>query len=267
MEWRTGERLWLDIGADRLEGRCWGPSPDAARTIVMLHEGLGCVDLWRDFPEAVAEATGCGVFAYSRAGYGRSSQCDLPRSQNYMTCEAKAVLPEILDAIGVRKGVLLGHSDGATIAAEYLGLFQDHRIRGLILMAPHFFAEQESHDAIAAAQTAFLETDMSAKMARYHDHPEIAFRGWAEAWLRPDFKEWNVSDCIDYWRVPCLAIQGFDDQYGTPAQIEEITSRAYSPVDAVLLEDCRHAPHFEQRDRTLAEVTEFMERLERIEPA
>jgi pimeloyl-ACP methyl ester carboxylesterase len=231
----------------------------------MLHEGLGCIDLWRDFPQKLAEATGFGVFAYSRAGYGQSDPVALPRPLDYMTREALETLPALLDAIGFRRGILLGHSDGASIAAIHAGSIEDFRVRGLVLMAPHFFTEPSGLAAIAAAREEYEQGSLRAKLAKYHRDADNAFRGWNDAWQNPGFKTWNISDCIDYWRVPTLAIQGVGDPYGTLAQIREIETRAYSPVDVEIFEGCKHAPHFEQPEKTLAAIADFCARLERIE--
>lgn len=263
-EWAAGAG-WITVAGRRLEAKAIGPAPGAAPTIVMLHEGLGCVATWKDFPEALAEATGCGVFLWSRAGYGASAPAQRPRPLDYMTREATEALPEVLDAIGFREGVLLGHSDGATIAAEYAGGVQDLRVRGLILMAPHFFTEPAGLAAIEAARKAFEGGDLRDRLARRHDDPDGAFRGWCDAWLDPGFRDWNVAECIDYLRIPTLAIQGDDDVYGTRAQIDELTARSYAPVDAEMLPGVGHAPHLEAPDRTLALVAEFVARLRRIE--
>ena len=264
-EWRAGASSALTIGGKRLETLCHGPAPDRTPTIVMLHEGLGCVALWRDFPQKLVAATGFGVFAYSRAGYGQSDPVKLPRPLDYMTREALETLPELLEVIGFRKGVLLGHSDGASIAAIYAGSVEDFRVRGLVLIAPHFFTEPSGLAAIAAAREAYEQGDLRARLAKYHQYVDSAFRGWNEAWLDPGFKAWNIADSIDYWRVPTLAIQGVGDQYGTLAQIREIETRAYSPVDVEILEGCKHSPHLEQPERTVAAIAEFCARLERIE--
>src|SRR5712675_3374600 len=151
---------FLDLGATRLEYRMIGPRPDAAPTIVMLHEGLGCVGLWGDFPDQLAAATGAGVFVYSRAGYGRSSPVELPRPLTFMHDEARDVLPRLLAAIGFRRGLLLGHSDGASIAAIHAGSVQDHRVRGLVLIAPHFFTEAMGIVEIARAKELYETTDL-----------------------------------------------------------------------------------------------------------
>ncbi len=264
-EWREGAPGAVTIEGKRLETVCFGPPPERAPTLVLLHEGLGCVTLWRDFPERLAAATGFGVFAYSRAGYGASDPTPLPRPLDYMTREAIETLPALLDAIGFRRGVLLGHSDGASIAAIYAGRIADFRVRGLALMAPHFFTEPSGLAAIADARAAYETGDLKARLAKRHANVDVAFRGWCDAWLDPRFAAWNISDVIDYWRVPALVVQGSDDQYGTLAQVREIEARAYSPVDVEIFEGCRHSPHIEQPVRTLAAVADFCARLERIE--
>lgn len=265
IDWAHGARVTVTAGGRKLDGLCMGPPPQAGPVIVMLHEGLGSIEMWKDFPERVADATGHGVFVYSRAGYGQSDPADLPLPVDYMTREAVDVLPDILDAIGGDSVVLFGHSDGATIAAIHAGSVSDSRVRGLILMAPHFFTEKGGLEAIAAAKTAFEEGDLAEKLARYHRDATGAFRGWNDAWLDPKFHDWNVADAIDHWRIPVLAIQGRDDEYGTLAQIEEIEERIYSPLEVAILDDCGHAPHRDRPDETLAAIAEFCARLDRLE--
>ena len=255
---------YLEVNGDRLEIAEWGP-PDGP-CLVLLHEGLGSVGLWRDFPAKLAVATGWRVFAYSRAGYGRSSDVSLPRPLDHMSRES-AVVSAILDHIGANDAVLLGHSDGATIAAIYAGSVSDRRVRGLILMAPHFFAEAEGLQAIRRAREAYEQADLRDRLARHHDHPDSAFYGWNDTWLAPEFKDWNVADCIDHWRIPVLAIQGRNDEYGTLAQIEEIENRIYAPLEVVVLDDCGHAPHLEKKAETLNAISGFCARLARIEKA
>jgi pimeloyl-ACP methyl ester carboxylesterase len=255
----------LDAGGKSLEWGSFGPTPGQGSVLVMLHEGLGCLALWRDFPARLAEATGLPVFAYSRAGYGRSDPIDLPRPLDYMTREAVVVLPDVLDAIGAASYVLLGHSDGATIAAEYAGRTQDQRIRGLILMAPHVFTEPMNLAEIENAKATFEATDLKARMAKYHRDPELAFRGWNDAWLDPGFKDWNVAEVVDSISVPALVIQGRQDQYGTEKQVREIERRSPTSVEVAMLDDCRHSPQFDQPATTLALMTGFLEKLARIE--
>ena len=265
LKWQDQNSGMLKAGGKALEYACFGPSPDEAPTIVMLHEGLGCLALWRDFPQKLADATGFGVFVFSRAGYGQSDLVDLPRPLDYMTREAMDVLPDVLSQIGLQRGILLGHSDGASIAAIYAGSVEDHRIRGLILMAPHFFTEPMALAKIAKAKVAYDTGDLKQRMAKYHRDPNNSFRGWNDSWLHPDFKNWNVADNIDYLRIPVLAIQGQQDEYGTYAQIQEIDDRIYSPVDVTLLNDCRHSPHIDQPVKTCTAIAEFAAQLQRME--
>ena len=265
--WSEDPSSQLKSNGKSLEYSCYGPSPDQATTILLLHEGLGCVALWRDFPAKLAKASGFGVMAYSRAGYGQSDPADLPRPLDYMTREAVDSLPQLIAAAGLQQIILLGHSDGASIAAIYGGSVEDHRVRGLILMAPHFFTEDMGLASIAEAKVAYENTDLSTRMSKYHNNPDNAFYGWNDSWLHADFKNWNITDVIDYIRVPVLAIQGREDQYGTTAQIEALKAQLYAPLETVLLENCQHTPFLEQPDLTLRSITNFCRRLHAIETA
>ena len=265
MNWTSDPQNRLTIGEHTLECGCWGPLPSEAPTLVLLHEGLGSLGLWKTFPERLAALTGWGVFAYSRAGYGHSSAITLPRPTDYMTREAVDILPLVLDAIGAKDIVLLGHSDGATIASIYAGSVSDMRTRGVILVAPHFFAEAEGLAAIAATKPAYETGDLKAKLARHHDHPDQAFYGWHDVWTSDAFQTWNVGDEIDHWRIPCLSVQGTADPYGTLAQIDEIEERIYSPHDRVDLDGCGHAPHVERPEETCDAIISFLLRLKRLE--
>jgi len=250
----------LDLGDQQLEYRWVGPRPNAAPTIVLLHEGLGCVGLWGDFPERLATATGLGVFLYSRAGYGASSTIALPRPINYMDPEAKAVLPRVLQAIGFQRGLLIGHSDGASIATIYAGSTEDHRISGLVLIAPHFFAEEMGLVAIAQAKVAFEGGDLRQRLARWHQNVDAAFKGWNGAWLDPGFRAWDITDALAYIRVPVAIIQGVDDQYGTQRQIAVAEEQCYCPVEVTLLDGVQHAPQRESPDRVAQVIAEFAKR-------
>ena len=244
----------------RLEAAAFGPPPGTAPTLVLLHEGLGSVALWRDFPERLAEATGFGVFVYSRAGYGRSDPVDLPRPLDYMTREARFSLPAVLGAIGFRQGVLVGHSDGASIAAIYAGEHADERVKGLVLMAPHLFTEEPGLASIAEAKRAYETGDLRARLAKYHAHVDSAFLGWNGAWLDPGFRAWTIEDFVDRWRAPALVIQGADDQYGTLAQVQAIEARSPAPVKTLILDGCRHSPHLEQPQAMLDATAKFCRR-------
>lgn len=248
----------LTVAGKALEYLCLGPPPSEAPTLVLLHEGLGCVQLWRDMPAALTNATGFGVFAYSRAGYGQSDAAELPRPLDYMTVEATNVLPEVLNAIGVQNVVLLGHSDGATIAAIYAGCVDDQRVQGVVLIAPHFFTEPAGLKEIAKARDAYQNGDLRTRLARYHHDPDNAFCGWNDSWLDPEFRKWDVSDVLDNIQVPVLAIQGRDDPYGTLAQIDAITARVrQAPVTTLIPDDCRHAPHLEHGARVVTAIAGF----------
>ena len=252
---------FLDIGAQRLEYRMIGPRPDAAPTVVLLHEGLGCVGLWGDFPEKLQKATGCGVFVYSRAGYGKSSPVKLPRPLTYMHDEARDTLPKLLDAIGFQRGLLIGHSDGASIAAIYAGSHQDHRVGGLTLIAPHFFTEDPGIASIAEAKKAYDSGDLKPRLAKWHADVDNAFRGWNEAWLDPQFRDWDITEFLAYIRVPLLIVQGEDDQYGTVKQIEVAEQECYCPVEVALLKGVKHSPQREAPEATLKAMTDFAARV------
>jgi pimeloyl-ACP methyl ester carboxylesterase len=247
----------LRIGTSDLEYRFLGPAPDTAPTIVMLHEGLGSAGLWGDFPEKLQAATNCGVFAYSRAGYGHSSPVTLPRPIDYMHIEALEVLPKLLDAIGFRRGLLLGHSDGASISAIYAGSHQDHRVQGIALIAPHFIVEDISVQSIAGIRTAYETAGLKAKLARWHKDVDNAFYGWNGAWLDPKFRNWDISEYLAYIRVPVAVIQGEGDQYGTMRQVEIIREECYCPVDVTMLPAAGHSPHREAPEATLDAITQF----------
>src|SRR5215472_5615692 len=251
---------FLTIGDAALEYRVSG-DPAAPPAIVMLHEGLGSAALWGGFPDKLAAATGVTVFAYSRAGYGASSPVTLPRPLTFMDDEAKAVLPPLLDAIGFRRGLLLGHSDGASIAAIYAGSRQDHRVRGVTLIAPHFITEDMGIAAIRDTASAYEQGDLKARLARWHRHVDVAFYGWSRAWLDPDFRAWDISEFLAYIRVPVQIVQGENDQYGTIRQVEIAQEECYCPVEVALIPAAGHSPHRETPETTLALIAGFADRI------
>jgi len=258
---QLADQGFLDLGDMRLEYRMTGPRPEAAPTLVLLHEGLGAAAIWGDFAEKLAAATGAGVFAYSRAGYGRSSPSKLPRSVAFMHEEAQDVLPRVLAAIGFRRGLLVGHSDGASIAAIYAGSVQDHRVRGLALMAPHFFTEEMGLAEIERAKAAFQAGALREKLKRLHADPDNAFHTWCGPWLDPAFRQWEITDALAHIRVPILIVQGENDQYGTVRQIEVAQQECYCPVEVALLPDTKHAPYYEAPEATLRAIADFTNRL------
>lgn len=245
---------WIHAGGDRLETRQWHV-PNAPGTLVLLHEGLGSAGLWRGFPLSLAKATGWRVFAWSRAGYGRSDPCPLPRPLDYMSREA-TLLPEILSAAEIGRHVLIGHSDGSTIAALHAAT-PSPDLAAVVLIAPHFFVEDVSIEAIAAAGEAYRTGDLKARLARHHDHADVAFYGWHDAWLAPGFRNWNVMDCVGGWQAPVLALQGTGDPYGTPAQVD-VLRRATADCRVHLLDGLGHAPHLEAPERCLPLIRDFM---------
>jgi pimeloyl-ACP methyl ester carboxylesterase len=248
---------FLTIDGSDLEYRMIGPAPDQAPVIVMLHEGLGSAALWGDFPDRLQAATSAGVFVYSRAGYGASTPAKLPRPLDYMHIEALEVLPKLLERIGFRRGLLVGHSDGASIAAIYAGGVQDHRVQGLALIAPHFVVEDISVASIAAITQAYKTTDLKAKLARWHKDVGNAFYGWSGAWLDPEFRSWDISEYLAYIRVPVAVLQGVNDEYGTIRQVEIVREECYCPVDVTEVPGAGHSPHREAPGATLDAISEF----------
>jgi pimeloyl-ACP methyl ester carboxylesterase len=251
---------FVDLGDQRLEYRMIGPQPAAAPTLVMLHEGLGCVGMWGDFPDKLQAATGCGVFVYSREGYGQSSPAKLPRRLDFMHVEARETLPRLLETIGFRRGLLVGHSDGGSIAAIYGGSVQDHRMAGLVLMAPHFIVEDVTNASIVQLRKAYDTTDLRAKLGRWHKDVDATVLGWANVWLGNDFGQWDLTEDLAHVRVPMLIIQGEEDQYGTIRQIEIAQEECYCPVEVVMLPDTQHEPHREAPDATLDAIVDFVGR-------
>jgi pimeloyl-ACP methyl ester carboxylesterase len=227
--------------------------------MVFLHEGLGSVAMWRDFPQRVADATGCEAVVYSRYGYGRSERLEQARDTRYMHDEGLKALPEFLDRLAIDKPFLFGHSDGASIALIHAGGCT-RPVRGLIAMAPHVMVEPISITSIAAAKLAYESSDLPERLGRYHKDVDAAFWGWNDIWLHPDFLAWNIEEYLPRITAPILAIQGEDDEYGTMAQIDRIACKA-SDVELVALADCRHSPHKDQPEAVIAAVAEFVVRI------
>jgi pimeloyl-ACP methyl ester carboxylesterase len=240
---------WLE--AVKIDG-----SDPSLPTIVMLHEGLGSVAHWKDFPARLADETGAEVFVYSRYGHGRSDALTEPRVVSYMHHEAQIVLPEILRQAGIERPLLFGQSDGASIAILYAGMFPDSSA-GLILEAPHVFVEDITVSSIARARTQYHETDLPQRLARYHANADSLFRGWNDIWLDPEFRSWNIESFLDFTRCPVLVLQGAQDEYGTIEQVEAI-QRRISRTSAIILEDCGHAPHRDQCEAALSAIGQFL---------
>lgn len=253
----------LKAGGHQLEYVWHGPPPADAPTLVFLHEGLGCVSLWRDFPARVAEATGCGALVYSRAGYGESQEITLPRPVSFMHDEALITLPEVLIATGVREAVLVGHSDGGSIALIHAGSAKpEAQVRGLVLEAPHVFVENVSVESIARAAENYERGDLRRGLERYHgENVDCAFWGWNKVWLDPQFRSWNIEEYLPRIKTPVLVVQGEDDEYGTLRQVEAIERGCTGPVESVILPQCGHSPHRDQPERTLEAIVAFVKKI------
>jgi pimeloyl-ACP methyl ester carboxylesterase len=222
--------------------------------LVFLHEGLGSVGLWRDFPDRLARATGRRALIYSRAGHGNSAVPERPRTPRFMHDEALDVLPPLLREHGIERPVLVGHSDGGSIALIHASRHPDSR---LVLLAPHVFVEDLSVASIAEARETFETTDLRERMARHHRDAEATFRLWNDIWLAPEFRDWNIEDVLPAITAPVLAIQGEHDQYGTLAQIDAIEAGVSGPFQRAVL-NARHAPHLEAPEETLRIAAEFV---------
>jgi pimeloyl-ACP methyl ester carboxylesterase len=234
---------------------------DASRTpLVFLHEGLGSAALWRGFPDKVAARLGAPAVVYSRFGYGRSDGLMGKREPTFMHDEALAVLPPLLDQLGVTHPLLIGHSDGASIALAHAAV-SGRPVAGLALMAPHVFVEPICIESIARIRETYLTTDLRERLAKYHENVDDAFLGWADAWLDPRFRDWSLEELLPAITQPLLLIQGVDDEYGTLAQIDRIEVGVHGPVSRLVLERCGHSPHRDQEVAVLEAIVAFAQRL------
>jgi len=247
------------VGGHRIEYERIETAASSRPTLVLLHEGLGSIAMWRDFPGRLAHATGCNALVYSRHGYGNSDPLTTPRAVRYMHDEALLVLPELLDALAIERPILVGHSDGGSIALIHAGS-AIRPLAAVVTMAAHVLVEDISVASIAAAKTAFETTDLRAKLARYHADVDSAFWGWNRIWLDPDFRAWNIEAFLPGIACPVLAIQGEDDEYGTMEQTRRIGAQVRD-VELVELEDCRHSPHKDQPEAVLDVITRFVDRV------
>jgi len=249
--------MHLQIGDTALEAAWLVPEVPGAPTIVLLHEGLGSVAMWRDFPLRLGERTGCGIFAYSRAGHGQSGPAALPRDPDYLEREATDVLPDVLAAAGIERPLLFGHSDGGSIALVFAAHFPD-LVRGLILEAPHVFVEDLSVASIATARETY--PSFRDRLGRYHADVDAMFRGWNDIWLDPRFRDWTIVDRLARITVPVLTIQGADDEYGTLAQLDAI--EAHVPrAQRLVIARSGHSPHRDNAEIVLAAAAAFVAEL------
>jgi pimeloyl-ACP methyl ester carboxylesterase len=250
----------LRLAPGEIEYTWVGNAAAGTPTLVMLHEGLGSVSMWRDFPQTLADRTERRVLVYSRQGYGQSAPLPRPRAVSYMHDEALVVLPELLAKLGIERPILFGHSDGGSIALIHASR---HPVQGLVALAPHVFVENLSVSSIAAAKVAYETTNLRERLARYHADADGAFRGWNDIWLHPDFRAWNIESLLPNISSPVLVIQGQDDEYGTEEQMQRIASQARN-VELMLLPACGHSPHRDQPEKVLQAVRGWMDR--RLEP-
>ncbi len=236
----------------------YGPPPSIAPTLVFLHEGLGSALMWKDFPRQLADRMGCGALVYSRFGYGNSDPCKLPRPLDYMHEEGLNVLPKVIEAAKLSNYVLVGHSDGGSIALIYAGGVKSKGLLGVVTLAAHVFCEQLSVRSIASVREDFCTGNLREKLQREHGkNLDCAFWGWNKVWLDPAFMDWNIEEYLPTLKVPLLAIQGCEDQYGSAAQLRSIGERAGGLTETVLLPDCRHNPHRDQTEETLSKCARF----------
>jgi pimeloyl-ACP methyl ester carboxylesterase len=223
------------------------PGDSARRPLVLLHEGLGSVGLWRDFPQALQAATGRRVLTFSRFGHGRSEPPAHPRTPAFFHEEALEVLPAVLAQLDAGEPLLVGHSDGASIALIHAG---HHPVAGIALIAPHVLVEDITVAAIREARAAFDEGRLRERMAGHHDDPEAAFNGWCDVWLDPAFRDWSLEEEAARVTCPTLLIQGADDPYGTLEQLDRIEVRVRGPVERLVVPG-GHSPHLEARDEVV----------------
>lgn len=248
----------IEVLGKHLEYRWIGPGPEEAPTIVFLHEGLGCLSMWRDFPDRLALATGCGALVYSRLGYGASDPVPGQRSVRFMHQEALEVLPAVIDRFQLQQVVLFGHSDGASIAVVYAGA-RLGAVRALVLEAPHVFVEPVCVESIARIAQAYETTRLRKRLERYHgDNTDSMFRTWTDVWLRPEFRKWNIEEYLPSIESPVLAVQGEDDEYGTIRQVEAVVTQVSGPARSLVLARCGHSPHSDQPDAVLEAAGRFV---------
>jgi pimeloyl-ACP methyl ester carboxylesterase len=249
---------YLTAAGHRLEYAWLGPDADEAPTLVFLHEGLGSLTTWKDFPDEVAAITGCGAFLYSRWGYGKSDPRIGPCSEHYLRDEALTALPEVLRQMEIQQPILIGHSDGASLALIYTGEYSNG-VRGLVLEAPHVFVEDIMLAGIKRTGLLYESTDLPQRLARYHgDQADAVFQNWYHTWLGSDFRRWNIEASLPAIRSPLLIIQGEDDEYGSVKQVDAIRTQVSGSVEVQMLPDCGHAPHRDQGEATINAIIRFV---------
>ncbi|MFI5175307.1 MAG: alpha/beta fold hydrolase [Terriglobia bacterium] len=290
---RKDQSTFFKVLSQRLEYRWIGPEPGEAPTIVFLHEGLGCVGMWRDFPDLIVRESGCGALVYSRRGYGASDPVRRPRTVRFMHVEALRVLPAVIEHFDLRDFILFGHSDGASIAIIYAGA-HPRSARGLILEAPHVFVEpvciesiariagrpeastQRTHagrgsrqnyshgnaKSLTTEQKGYESTGLRKRLARYHGaNTDSMFRTWTKVWLRPDFRQWNIEEYLTGIEAPLLVIQGEEDEYGTLQQADTVVTQVRGHAESLVLASCGHSPHRDQPKQVMSATVQFIRQI------
>ena len=252
---------FLNLGSKKIEIQ-WHQTKQKDRpTLIFLHEGIGCTEMWKDFPGMVSRKTGCPALVFSRFGYGSSDPCPTPWKINFMHKEALTILPEIIKETQIENYILIGHSDGGSIGTIFAGSPYAKGLKGLITEAAHVFCEQVTVDCIQQAKINYEQHTLKQGLEKYHGkNTDNAFRGWNDVWLHPNFIKWNIEKYLCRIKVPMLAIQGKDDQYGTKKQMESI-KRHVKHAKTYLIDDCRHSPHLEQPEKVLHIMTQFIHQI------
>jgi len=251
--------MFTEVGGQRIEYEQIDVGGKARPSLVLLHEGLGSIAMWRDFPGRLAHATGCDALVYSRQGYGNSDPVTASRDVGYMHDEALRTLPALLDQLAITRPILVGHRDGGSIALIHAGAGM-RPVAAVVTLAAHVLVEDLSVASIAAAKVAYETTDLRAKLARYHSDVDGAFWGWNRIWLDPEFRAWNIEAYLPRIACPVLAIQGEDDEYGTMEQMRRIGAKVRD-IELVALADCRHSPHRDQPEAVQDAITRFVDRV------
>lgn len=252
----------LPVLSHHLEIQWHGDRNSERPVLIFLHEGLGCVEMWKDFPKTVSQRTGCPALVFSRPGYGRSSPSPLPWKVNFMHQQAVKLMPAVIQQANIKQFILIGHSDGGSISLIFAGspgIKERARLKGVMTLAAHVFCEKMTVDAIRQAKTDYQKGMLKKGLEKYHgNNCDNAFYGWNGVWLNPEFMKWNIEKYLDKIEVPLLAIQGKQDQYGTVRQLEKLR-HGVTHMKCLMLENCQHSPHTEQKEKTLAAMVQFIE--------
>lgn len=255
------DHIFIQADGRRLRAAWVGAVPAGRPVLVFLHEGLGSIAQWRDFPAALCRRTGTRGLVYERWGHGGSEPLELPRPDDFLEHEAEQALPGLLDACGIERPVLIGHSDGGTIALLFAAAFPERPL-GLITEAAHVFLDRVTLAGVTEVAARWRAGDLRARLERYHDaNSEAMFRGWAETWLRPERRTWRITDKLGRIICPLLAIQGEDDEHGLPAQLDAIAAGVSGPAERLMVPGCGHAPHHQARPFVLERMADFVRAL------